>query len=79
MVGVGNVGHRLRPGKRRAFDVVEQRTALAPSGDQHKLLDRHAVLQQVTRMHVDAVGAAVDLRGAKEDKIDKCLPAGRYA
>ena len=69
----GDARHRLRPGERCALGVVEQRAALASSRDQHKLFDRYALLQQLARMHVDAEGAAGDLRDAEEDEVDQGL------
>ena len=78
IVGIGNAGfgdarHGFGPGKGGAFAAAEQIARIAPDRHQHELVDREAGLQQVARMHVDAKGAAVDLRDPQIDEIDQFL------
>jgi hypothetical protein len=56
-------------GKSGAFACVKQVAGLAPRLDQHQLFDREALLNQVTRVHIDAIGATVNLRGSQINQI----------
>nr|KGD11541.1 hypothetical protein DO63_5965 [Burkholderia pseudomallei] len=62
--------HRLGPFERRAFAVGEERR-FAPDDDRREAALGFAVLARVARVHVDAVRAAVDLRGAQPHELDQ--------
>src|SRR6202043_3819967 len=67
--GVGDASDGFGPGKSGAFAWVKQAAGLAPRLDQDQLFDGEALLNQVTRVHIDAIGATVDLRGAQINHI----------
>jgi len=49
----------------------EQIGDFVPYGHEYKLIDRHAFLEQVARVDVDAVRAAIQLRYPKEYKVNQ--------
>jgi len=74
MHGLKVLTDHLAPGSwEHAREVNEEIARLAPSLQQHDLLDRHALLHEVARVRIDAVGAAVDLRRAQEDQVEQDL------
>src|ERR1700761_1558170 len=74
--GIRNTGlshpcHSFRPAKRAAFAGAEYRPRLTPHRNQHQLVDRKTGLEQIARMHIDAIGTPVDLRNPQIDEINQ--------
>ena len=67
-----DTGHFLRPGQCGSLLVREQVVHLVPNRHQRDLVDRHG-FPEIPAVHVDAVGAAVDLRNAEEHKVNELL------
>ncbi|MNT39264.1 hypothetical protein D3C72_1754950 [compost metagenome] len=59
----GNQGQRLGPQQGGAFTLVEEGRFL-PGADRHQAPKAFALVDRVGGVHVDAVGASVDLRSA---------------
>src|SRR6516225_4161501 len=73
--GVGNMslrdqGHRLGPGKGGALALAVVRRFM-PCVQQIEALLRLATSARFARMHMDAIGATIDLRSAGLDQIDQ--------
>jgi hypothetical protein len=62
--------HRLRPDERRPLAISIER-AFAPRVEHKQPLLALAALPRLARMHMEAIGAAVDLRGARLDELIK--------
>src|SRR3546814_9895376 len=60
--GLGDARHAFCPGKGCALGFAEQIAAFLPCLQQRKLLDRDSLPDEVAGVHVEAVGAVVDLR-----------------
>lgn len=60
----------LRPGESRAVLFREQMGHFGPHRNQHNLFERHRI-EQVARMQVDTMRAAIDLRHPQEDEVDQ--------
>src|ERR1700716_545938 len=76
VVSIGNAGFGyacdgFRPGERGALAGTEDFTRFVPHWDQHELVYRHAELEQIAGMHIDAICAAIDLRTPQIHKIDE--------
>jgi hypothetical protein len=63
----------LHPGERDAFADAEYATGSAPHRHKHELVNCNAELEQVTGMHIDAVGAAIYLRNPQINDTDEFL------
>ena len=66
---VGDLGHLLDEGQRRALALVEEVAGLAPAGDDVQALGPLAAGDRVAAVHVHAVGAAVHLRDAELEEL----------
>ena len=71
-VGLAHQSHLLRPSQRRAIRLGEEMWNLRPHGQQDDLVERHG-LEQVARVQVHAVSAAVDLGHPEEHHVDHFL------
>src|SRR5436190_1345524 len=69
-VAFGHPRHRLRPGERRALTLRVVR-AFPPGVQRIAPLRRLAKELEILPVHVQAVGAAVDLRDAEVDQVDQ--------
>src|SRR3954462_7398252 len=69
--GFGHAGHRFGPCEGGTLPLVEEMTAFRPGLHQRDLFDLLSALQQIAGVHVEAVGAAVDLRNAQIDQSDQ--------
>ena len=69
--GLRDPRNRLGPVERRFFLFREQGAGFAPRRNEHEPVDRQACFQQIMRMQIDAIGAAVDLRHAQIDEMDE--------
>ena len=69
-VCVGDTRHRFGPLECRAFAIREERR-FAPRIQRVDALFRLAGEARVLRVHVDAIGTAVDLRGADLDELEQ--------
>ncbi len=72
-VRFANASHFLGPGQGSALLFREQVGSLMPDWHENDGIDRHAFLEEVTRVDVDAMGAAVDLRDPQEHQVDKTV------
>src|SRR3546814_15434055 len=75
IIGVGGVGlgdprQRFGPTKDRALAVSEQRR-VAPGVEQMDTHVAFAMLGRILTVHIDAKGAAVDMRRAQTAQLDK--------
>jgi hypothetical protein len=69
--GLGNARHCFGPRKGGTLTLVKEVPGFGPGLYQRQLLDFLSVLQQVARVHIEAVGAVVDLRNAQIDQVNK--------
>src|SRR3954453_3305251 len=69
--GFSHTGHRFGPCEGGTLPRVEEMTGFGPGLHQRDLFDLLSALQQIARVYVEEVGAAVDLRNAQIDQSDK--------
>ena len=69
--GLGNARYRFGPCKRGALALVEKIASFRPRLHQRQLFDFLPFLEQVARVHVEAIGAVVDLRDSQIDEVDQ--------
>src|SRR6516225_8726887 len=70
--GPGYVRDGVRPFEKGALTLVID-GRLSPDAHEVDPLFAQSVVARFLRVHVDAIGASVDLRGAQLDEVDKAL------
>src|SRR3954464_8786706 len=68
---IGHACNGLGPGKCCALGTTKEAATFLPRLHQRELLDLNAALEELTRVHVEAIGTVVDLRDPQIDKIDE--------